>query len=196
MAYGIALLTAVLVASSSWAGGIPRSSILVKDAGNRFLEAKRYADAIDCYFQALELSPNFSEAHYNLGVAFLRGYNATPLALYHFEKYLTLEPAADDAEGVGALVATLKERARPVRARPGEVLGVVAGRLVVAGGAWLRPGDRLQVSEKGEAPCAHLLAAYVYPDRALSQRIRDPGVLDLVREGMLAVNTSEWLSER
>lgn len=196
MAYGFALLTAVLVASSSWAGSIPRSSILIKDAGNQFLEAKRYADAIDCYFQALELSPNFSEAHYNLGVAFLRGYNATPLALYHFEKYLALEPAAEDAESVGALVSTLRERARPLRARPGEVLGVVAGRLAVAGGAWLRPGDRLQVSEKGEPPCAHLLAAYVYPDRALSQRIRDPGVLEQVREGMLAVNTSEWLTER
>lgn len=196
MAYAIALLSAVVVATSSWAGGVPRSSVLMKDSGNRFLEAKRYADAIDCYFQALELSPAYSEAHYNLGVAFLRGYNAFPLALYHFEKYLALEPEAEDAESVGALVTTLRERSRPPGARPGEVLGVVAGRLVVAGGAWVRPGDRLQVAHKGEPPCAHLLAAYVYPDRVLSQRIRDPAVLEQVREGMLAVNTAERLTAR
>lgn len=196
MAYAITLLTAVLVASSTWAGSIPRSSVLIKDAGNQFLEAKRYADAVDCYFQALELSPDFPEAHYNLGVAFLRGYNATDLALYHFERYLALRPAAEDAEGVEALVSMLRDRARPLRARPGEVLGVVAGRLLVAGGDWLRPGHQLQVSEKGEAPCAHLLAAYVYPDRAISQRIRDASVLEQVREGMLAVNTSEWVYPR
>lgn len=196
MRYLSALLIAAVFFTSGWAGDVPRSARLVKDAGNQFLAAKKYADAIDCYFQALELCPEFSETHYNLGVAFLKGYNATRLALHHFEHYLALEPGAADRESVQALAAALRERVKPVPEKRGEVVAVVAGRLLVAGADWVKPGDRIEVSAQGEAPCAQLLADYVYPDGALTQRIWDESTLNQVRGGMLAVNASDRLYPR
>ncbi len=189
----IACAIAAALSSGAGAAGIPRSARLVKDAGNQFLSAKKYADAIDCYFQAIELYPEFAEAHYNLGVAFLKGYQAVNLSFHHFRTYLELDPYAGDRESVEALLEALAER---MEARPkgrGEVIRVIAGRLLVSGGDWVQPGQEIEVAEKGETPCACLLASYVYPDSVLTQRIWNEDTLERMRPGLVAVNASDRL---
>ncbi len=174
-------------AAAATAGDIPRSARLVKEAGNQFLAAKRYADAIDCYLQAVQICPAFPEAHYNLGVAFLKGYRAYRLARHHFERYLELRPEAQDRESVRALVAALAQRERPLPEEPGQVVAVVGGRLLVSGGGWVKQGQLLEVAVEGETPCAKMLADYVYPDCVLTQRIRDRETLEKLRPGLVAM---------
>ncbi len=184
--YGI-LVVAGLLATGTRAADVPRSARMIKEAGNDFLSAKRYADAIDCYLQALEIYPDFAEAHYNLGVAFLKGYRAYRLARYHFERYLALEPGAPDRQDVETLVAALAQRESPLPGEPGRVVAVVGDRLVVSGRGWIRPGGRIEVVD-GDTPCATLMAQYVYPDCILTQRIRDARTLERIQPG-LAVAT-------
>ena len=180
--YGM-LLVAGLLATGARGADVPRSARMIKEAGNDFLSAKRYADAIDCYLQALEIYPDFAEAHYNLGVAFLKGYRAYRLARYHFEQYLALEPGAPDREDVETLVDALAQREKPLPDEPGRVVAVVGDRLVVSGREWIRPGERIEVVD-GETPCASLVAQYVYPDCILTQRIRDARTLERIQPGL------------
>ena len=188
--------TISLALTLSWAGDVPRSARLAKDSGNQFLSAKKYAGAIDWYFEALKLHPRYPEAHYNLGLAFLKGYKAMGPALHHFEMYLRLTPDAQDRKSVEALVTALRERAAPMPAEAGIVVRVVAGRLLVSGGDWVEPGDRIDVAEKGQDPCACLLADYVYPGCVLTQRIWDEETLERMKPGLVAVNTSEGFPGR
>ncbi|WP_025321844.1 tetratricopeptide repeat protein [Deferrisoma camini] len=182
------LVTVLMVAAGAAAADIPRSARLVKEAGNQFLAAKRYADAIDCYLQALEIVPEYPEAHYNLGVAFLKGFRAFRLARHHFERYLDLEPLAPDREAVEALVATLARKESPLPGEPGQVVAVVGGRLLVSGGGWVRKGDEIEIREQTGTPCARVLADYVYPDCVLTQRILDDDTLQRIQPGLVAVN--------
>ena len=182
-----------LILGAAWAGDVPRSARLVKDSGNQFLAAKKYADAIDCYFQALEIYPEFAEAHYNLGVSFFKGYKAMGLARHHFDQYLRLAPDAPDYDNVLALSQALASRAVPMPKEPGQVVGTIAGRLLVSGANWAKPGDRIEVAEKGDDPCACLLAEYIYPDGLLTQRIWDEETLDKIKPGLVAANLSDRL---
>ena len=182
---------AALVACTAWAGDVPRSARLVKDAGNQFLAAKKYADAIDCYFQALDIYPEFAEAHYNLGVSFFKGYQAMGLARYHFNRYMELDPDAPDYDNVLALTQTLASRAKALPTEQGKVVATIGGRLLVSGAQWAKPGDRIEVAEEGADPCACLLAEYVYPDGVLTQRIWDEGTLDQMKPGLVAATLSQ-----
>ena len=184
------VVAVALLACSAWAGDVPRSARLVKDAGNQFLAAKKYSDAIDCYFQALEIYPQFSEAHYNLGVSFFKGYQAMGLARYHFDQYLQLAPDAPDYDNVLALTQTLASRAKPLPKEPGQVVATIGGRLLVSGAKWAKVGDRIEVAETGDDPCARLLAEYIYPDGVLTQRVWDESTLDRMKSGLVAANLS------
>lgn len=184
------VIAAALLACSAWAGDVPRSARLVKDAGNQFLAAKRYADAIDCYFQALKIYPEFAEAHYNLGVSFFKGYQAMGLSRYHFDLYLQLAPDAPDYDNVLALSQTLASRAKPLPKKEGQVVATIGGRLLMSGADWAKPGDRIEMAEKGNAPYARLLAEYIYPDGVLTQRVRDKDTLDRIKPGLVAANLS------
>ncbi len=189
-AIGTILASLLLTATAPLAEEIPRSARLVKDAGNQFLLAKKYADAIDCYLQALDTFPDFPEAHYNLGISFLKGYNSDRLALHHFRRYLELAPDAPDRESVEHVVQALTGRVTPLAEEPGRVLGLIAGRLVVSGGGWADRGDRIEVAEEGKAPRACLIAEFVYPDCVLTQRVWDASTLGSLRSGLFAVHTT------
>ena len=158
----------------------------VQETGNQFLAAKKYADAIDSYFQALESYPDYPEAHYNLAVCFLRGSKEYRLARHHFEKYLELSPKASDREDVQALVATLAERVPPLDPQAREVVSVVGGRLLVGGTDWVRVCDRIEVGETGKSPNARLLAQYVYPDCVLTERVWSDRSLETLKPGLMA----------
>lgn len=169
---------------------IPQAARLVKEAGNQFLAAKRYADAIDCYLQALEAFPDFAQAHYNLGVSFLKGFSANRIALYHFRQYLDLVPEASDRAEVGRLVEALASKTPPPLDTQGQVLEVVAGRLVVSGGNWVKKGDRMEISGERQDPRLFLLAEFVYPDCVLTQRIWDANTLGSVHASLVAVTAT------
>jgi len=183
----IGIVAWALVAAGLASAQVPRSARLMKDSGNDFLSAKRYADAIDCYLHALRLFPGFGEAHYNLGVAFYQGYRAYGLARHHFERYLDLEPDAPDRDEVRRLIDALSQREQPLPEEPGVVVAVVAGRLVVSGGGWASVGDQIEVARPGADPCACLLAAYVYPHAVLTQRVYDTDTLEMLEAGLVVV---------
>lgn len=168
------------------AGEVPRAARLMQESGNQFLAAKKYADAVDSYFQALESYPDYPEAHYNLAITFLKGSKEYRLARHHFEKYLELSPEALDREDVQALVTTLADRAPPLDPKEQQVLRVVGGRLLVSGTGWVRPGDRIVVGEPGKAPSARLMAQYVYPDCVLTERVWNDRNLDALKPGLVA----------
>lgn len=184
--FGPALAALALAAVSALGGEIPRSARLMQESGNQFLAAKKYADAVDAYFQALESYPDYPEAHHNLAVCFLRGAKEYRLARHHFEKYLELSPGAPDLDDVRALAATLAERVTPLDPGSREVVSVVGGRLLVSGTAWARPGDRIEVGEAGKTPQARLLAQYVYPDCVLTERVWSDRSLESLRRGLVA----------
>jgi len=185
------IAVAALMAGGAWAADVPRSARLVKDAGNQFLSAKKYADAIDCYFQALEILPDYAEAHYNLGVSFFKGYQALGLARHHFSQYLRLAPDAADYDNVLALSQTLATRTKSLPDTPRQVVATIGGRLLVSGAGWATVGDRIEVTERGNVPCALLLAEYVYPDAVLTQRVWDETTLSRIKPGLVAANLSE-----
>lgn len=186
----LTLAASVLLACAAALGAEPpRAARLMKDSGNQFLSAKKYADAIDSYFQALQIFPDYADPHYNLGAAFLKGYKAFHLARYHFQRYLELVPDAADREEVSSLVASLAERAAtsPVQAKT--VIQAVGGRLLLGGGGWVKVGDKIEVNATGKTACA-VVADYVYPDCVLTQRVWDEKTLDAIKPGLVAVNTS------
>jgi tetratricopeptide (TPR) repeat protein len=165
---------------------IPRPVRRIHETGNQFLAAKKYADAIDSYFQALESYPDHPEAHYNLAVCFLRGSKEYRLARHHFAKYLELSPESKDREDVQALVATLAERAPPLDPEARQVVSVVCGRLLVSGADWVRVGGRIEVGEIGKSPSARLFAQYVYPDCVLTERVWSDRSLETLKPGLMA----------
>jgi tetratricopeptide (TPR) repeat protein len=185
---GPAVLVAALclAALSAVGSDVPRSARMMRESGNQFLAAKKYADAVDSYFQALEICPDYPEAHYNLAIAFLKGSKEYRLAKHHFEKYLDLSPEAADREDVQALVVTLADRVPLLDPESRQVLRVVGGRLLVSGTEWVRAGEHLEVGETGKAPATRLMAQYVYPDCVLTERVWNDRSLDTLKPGLVA----------
>lgn len=66
--------------------------------GNIFFHQGKYDEAVAEYRKALDLSPTDASAHFNLAYIsgeFLHDY---PMALEHYQQYLFLSPAAEDAQ--------------------------------------------------------------------------------------------------
>ncbi|MDF1552076.1 MAG: tetratricopeptide repeat protein [Deferrisomatales bacterium] len=148
-----------------------------KEHGDQFLSSKRYADALDSYFQALEKDPEYPGVHYNLGAVFLKGYRDYGLAAHHFHRYLALDTYAEDREQVESLLAGLEARQQPAPGERGVLLKVLGDRLLISG-AW--DGDPRELAVDTEAVSGTVLVAYRYPAAVLTERIRDKQVLDLL----------------
>ena len=73
-----------------------------------FLNNKQYSQAIKEYEQVLELRPNDSDTHYNLGVLYDDYLKDRAKALYHYQKYLAINPKAPDAKKVESYVLNLE----------------------------------------------------------------------------------------
>lgn len=76
--------------------------------GTIFLQNKQYKEAIREYEQVLELRPNDPETHYNLGVLYDDYVRDREKALYHYQKYLSVNPKAPDAKKVETYVLNLE----------------------------------------------------------------------------------------
>lgn len=76
--------------------------------GTIFLQNKQYKEAIKEYERVLELRPSDSETHYNLGVLYDDFLKDREKALYHYQKYLTINPKAPDAKKVETYILSLE----------------------------------------------------------------------------------------
>ena len=150
---------------------------MAKEHGDQFLSSKRYADALDSYFQALEADPEYPEVHCNLGVVFLKGYGDHGLAAHHFRRYLALDPCAEDRDAIESLLAGLEARQQPPPRDRGALLKVLGDRLLISG-AW--DGNPRELAVDTEEVSGTVLVAYRYPAAVLTERIREAGVLDLL----------------
>lgn len=75
--------------------------------GNISFEQNDFAKAVEYYHRALDLNPKLAWAHYNLGVIYDYHLNDSRLSLYHYRKYLKLEPEEDSALTVQERIAEL-----------------------------------------------------------------------------------------
>ncbi len=76
--------------------------------GTIFLNNKQYKEAIKEYERVLELRPNDPETHYNLGVLYDDFLKDREKALYHYQKYLAINPKAPDAKKVETYILSLE----------------------------------------------------------------------------------------
>jgi len=84
-------------------------SSLYQELGTTYIQTKLFGPAIDAYTKALSLNPNNAEINYNLGLLYQHSQGNTKKALYHFKKYLRLEPEARNRKEVESLINMLEE---------------------------------------------------------------------------------------
>ncbi len=75
---------------------------------NIFLNNKQYREAMREYERVLELRPSDPETHYNLGILYDDYLKDRDKALYHYQKYLTINPKAPDAKHVESYILNLE----------------------------------------------------------------------------------------
>jgi chromosome segregation ATPase len=76
--------------------------------GTIFLQNKQFEPAIKEYENVLELRPNDPETHYNLGVLYDDYMKDREKALYHYQKYIAINPKAPDAKRVETYILNLE----------------------------------------------------------------------------------------
>lgn len=76
--------------------------------GTIFLQNKRHKEAIQEYERVLELMPNDPETHYNLGILYDDYFKDREKALFHYQKYLAVNPKAPDAKKVETYILALE----------------------------------------------------------------------------------------
>jgi len=82
-----------------------------------------YGGAIEAFQKALEVNPHSSAAHFELGWLLADKQPDPAAAIYHYEQYLALRPAADNAETIRQHIFRLKQdlakAVLPLPATPG-----------------------------------------------------------------------------
>ena len=76
--------------------------------GTIFLKNKQYKEAIQEYERVLELRPADSDTHYNLGVLYDDYLKDREKALYHYQKYLAVNPKSPDAKKIETYILSLE----------------------------------------------------------------------------------------
>lgn len=85
----------------------PKDSEVLFNLGNLYNSENKLEQARNKYLEAIQIRPDFAEAHYNLGLIFSKmGDNVK--AVSHLEKFLQLSPNARNAETIRAYVQKLK----------------------------------------------------------------------------------------
>ena len=87
----------------------PRNAaILFYNVGVKAWNEKRGKDAAQAYRKAVEIDPNYAQAHRELAVALMSQQDFKG-ALVHFQEYLKLEPKAPDMKEIQDNIALLKK---------------------------------------------------------------------------------------
>jgi LysM repeat protein len=77
--------------------------------GRSRVNAMDYQGAMEAFEQALETNPRSAAAHFELGWLYAEKDAAPATAIYHYEKFLKLRPAADNAETIRQHIFRLKQ---------------------------------------------------------------------------------------
>jgi tetratricopeptide (TPR) repeat protein len=72
-------------------------------------QAMDYSGAAEAFEKALEANPRSASAHFELGLLFYQNLSDPAAAIYHFEKYLKLQPRSNKADIVKQFVADSKK---------------------------------------------------------------------------------------
>ena len=91
-------LDRALAAQEALVAERPNDPLVLNDLGNLLLVAGRTDEAEDAYRRALEIAPEMTSAHYNLGLLLLRR-SEHAVALKHFRAVLEAEPKHAWAQG-------------------------------------------------------------------------------------------------
>jgi LysM repeat protein len=88
-------------------------------AGKRHVSQLDYRGAIECFEKALEVNPQSSSAHFELGCLYEQKESDPAAAIYHYEHYLRLRPQVENADLVRQQITACKqELARTVSLGP------------------------------------------------------------------------------
>jgi len=68
-----------------------------------------YSGAAEAFERALETNPRSASAHFELGLLFYENLGDPAAAIYHFEKYLKLDPKSNKADLIKQFVADSKK---------------------------------------------------------------------------------------
>ena len=75
-------------------------SLYQYNLGIVYAQAKQYDEAIESYRKSIEFNPNNADAHYNLGLLYERVKALPDRAVFHYRRYLELNPQAEDRDEV------------------------------------------------------------------------------------------------
>jgi len=76
--------------------------------GMLFYEHKRPKRAINAFETVIRIDPSHKEAHFNLGLLYMRPYHNKKKAMHHFRRYLRLASRQDDVREVRRLMAEME----------------------------------------------------------------------------------------
>jgi len=74
-----------------------------------YVKTGSYNKAIDLFKEVLEINPDSPESHFNLGVIYSDYFFDKEKALFHYSKYLEINPYGSDAETVKQWIEMLKK---------------------------------------------------------------------------------------
>src|SRR6478609_3888609 len=77
--------------------------------GRSRVNAMNFNGAIEAFEQALQMNPHSAAAHFELGWLYAEKEADPAAAIYHYQKYLQLRPAADNAETIQSHILRLKQ---------------------------------------------------------------------------------------
>jgi nucleoid-associated protein YgaU len=119
---GLLLLLASLLLSGCWPQGQTQFDEEKEPhflAGKGRVNAMDYKGAVESFEKALEVNPKSASAHLELGVLFDQKEGDPAAAIYHYSRYLKLQPSAGNAEMVNTrILACKQELARTVSLGP------------------------------------------------------------------------------
>ena len=114
--------------------------------GKNKVNSYDYVGAVDAFEKALESNPRSASAHFEIGLLYYQRLNDHAAAIYHFDKFLSLNPKHPRAETVKQFIISSKqELARTVSLGPiNQQVQKELDRLVSTNGVLLAENNKLR----------------------------------------------------
>ena len=85
---------------------LKENAVLHYNLGVFYLQKQEYNDAVTEFQKVLELNPDDAPTHYNLGIIFAEYLSNRSRAIFHFKRYLSLDPKDKDADRAKKYILT------------------------------------------------------------------------------------------
>ncbi|RKY41985.1 MAG: hypothetical protein DRP85_04270, partial [Candidatus Makaraimicrobium thalassicum] len=83
-------------------------AVLYEQMGTALTQAGLYSRAIEAYVKSLSFDPANAQVHYNLGFLYEHAREDSERAVFHLQKYLTLNPHAQNRKDVEFLIGVIQ----------------------------------------------------------------------------------------